>query len=178
MNRRPCTIFILSTFFLSVLSLNLFANQIDECCSEYCSGRFAIQAAIATGGNVGIGLVHYTENTEFGVTAAGQINNARFSTKVVTPVIFGGLRHSLCDGTYLAYGLNFANTFGKLNGERIKYALSGGPYISLEQMLTHHVMLVVWINPYQYGYQKIGRHSSVTTQSFFSAGGIGLNYLF
>jgi len=174
MNLRSCSIFFIATFFLSILSLNLHANEYEG----YCSGRFAIQAAMATGGNLGIGVVHYTEHTELGVTIAGQINNAHHSTKTVTPVIFGGLRHALCEGTYFAYGLDFANTFGTNNGKKIKYDLSAAPYISLEQMLTHHIMLVLWINPYQYEYEKIGRQSSVSTQSFFSTGGIGLNYIF
>ena len=170
---RSSLFFLSITLFLSAISLSLNANEYDDC----CEGRFAVQAAMATGGNLGIGIGHYSEQTEFGVTISGQINNARHSTKTVTPVIFGGLRNSLCEGTYLAYGLNFSNTFGTDRGRHIKYDIEAGPYFSLEQMLTSRLMLVLWINPYLYEYQKIG-HQSVTTQSFFHAGGIGLNYFF
>lgn len=173
MNTHSKCIFFITTMFLNILSLNLFAYQYED----WCSGRFAIQGAMATGGNLGIGVVHYTEITEFGLTISGQINNSHHSTKTATPVVFAGLRNSLCEGTYLAFGLNFANTFGVDHGKKIKYDISGGPYVSLEQMLTYHLMLVFWIDPYQYNYQKIGKEST-STQSFFSTGGIGLNYLF
>jgi hypothetical protein len=165
---------LLSTaLFLTVSSQDLSAYYFDDC----CSGRFGVQGALTTGGNLGIGVVHYTEMTEIGATVSGQINNARHSSKSVTPAVFAGLRHSLCECTYFAYGLNAAATFGTYNGERIKCDVGVGPYISLEQMLTSHLMLVFWIDPYQYRYQKT-RSDSVSTHNIFSTGGIGLTYLF
>jgi len=171
--RFSCTFFS-CILFLSIFSSNFAENLWEE---DNGTGRFAIQGAIATGGTLGIGIVHYTENTEIGLTISGQINNASHSTKTVTPVLFGGLRNAICEGTYFAYGLNVVSTFGTDQGHKIKYDIGAGPYISLEQMLTCHVMLVFWIDPYQYQYQKIGK-TSISTQSFFSTGGMGVNYLF
>jgi hypothetical protein len=93
------------------------------------------------------------------------------------PVIFGGFRKALYEKTYFAYGLDLIGTFGQDHGKSIKADYGIGPYISLEQMLTHNIMLAGWIQPYQHSYQKIGG-TSVSTNSFFSTGGMGINYLF
>lgn len=142
-----------------------------------CGHQFAVQAAIATGGNFGIGIADYTQTTEIGLTISGSTNNAPFETKIITPTLFAGLRNSLMEHTYFAWGLNLTNTFGTINGSHIDSDLQVGLYISLEQMLTNHLMLVGWIDPYQYSYQKLAG-LGVTTNQFFSAGGLGFNYLF
>ena len=164
---------------LTVISTTLSAYQYsNSCCSEdSCAGRFGVQAALSTGGNTGIGLTYFTEDFEVGITASGHINDARHSTKTATPVLFAGLRQQLCNGTYFAYGITALGTFGHIDGKKIKSDYAVAPYISLEQMLTHDLMLVLWIDPYNYHHQKLGSHST-TTQSFFSTGGIGLNYLY
>lgn len=163
---------ILSGIALACL---LFSAQSQACC--YPSNRLAIQAAMATGGVLGMGLVNFTETTELGLTLSGNYNNARCSTRTITPVLFGGLRQNICCNTYFAYGIDLASTFGQQHGLSIHSDYHVGPYISIEQMLTPHVMLAGWIQPYQYAYERIGC-SSVSTQSFFSTGGIAINYLF
>jgi hypothetical protein len=141
------------------------------------SSRLAVQGAIATGGNISIGLVTYREKTELGFTIAGKINNSSNQTKIITPVIFAGLRKAMKENTYFAYGIDFASAFGKESGETINSNYQVGPYISLEQMLTHNFMLSGWIQPYQYEYKKVGG-SSTSTNNFFSTGGLAINYLF
>ena len=144
---------------------------------DHNPSRLGIQGAMATGGNLGIGVVNFTDMTELGVTVSGSINNASNETQTITPVIFGGLRKSLGERTYFAYGIDLAGTYGHKNGLKINSDYGVGPYISIEQMLTKHVMLAAWIQPYQYQYEKIGGQS-ITTNNFFSTGGIGINYLF
>lgn len=144
----------------------------------FTPSRIAIQGAIATGGTLSIGIVNYSETTELGFTISGTYNNASQPTRTVTPVIFGGFRKSIRELTYFAYGLNLVGTFGRNNGDTIKADYQVGPYISLEQMLTTHLMLSGWILPYQYSYQKTAGNSSTSTNSFFNSGGIALNYLF
>lgn len=137
----------------------------------------AVQAAIATGGSLGIGLTHYSDYSEFGFTLSGKYNNASNQTKTITPVFFAGLRKLLGENTYFAYGLDFLTQFGKDNGQTINSDYAIGPYISLEQALTTHLLLVGWIDPYVYEYEKKGGVST-STNRFFSSGGIGLSYLF
>src|SRR5436190_16327045 len=125
--------------------------------------RIAVQAAIATGGTLGIGLTRYTETSEIGFTVAGSINNASYETKILVPVIYGGFRKALNDQTYFAYGLDLASKFGREDGYTVKSNIFVAPYISLELALTTNVLLVGWIDPYSYEYQKLGS-CSVTTQ--------------
>lgn len=173
------SLFTSTALALTVISATLSAYQYsNSCCNEApCTGRFGIQTALASGGNLGIGLTYYTENFEFGITASGHINNARHSTKTAIPVIFAGLRQQLCNGTYFAYGINALGTFGHIEGKKIKSDYAVAPYISLEQVLTPDLILVLWVDPYNYHHQKLGCRST-TTQSFFSTGGIGLSYLY
>lgn len=155
---------------LSLISVSVFAQ-------ETCDHRPAVQAAIATGGNLSIGIADYTERTELGATISGTMNNASAQTNNVTPSLFAGLRYALREATYFAWGLDLTDTFGTQNGGHIDADYQVAPYISLEQMLTKNLMLSGWIQPYQYQYEKISGNST-TTQSFFNGGGIGLNYLF
>lgn len=143
----------------------------------FCGHRLAIQGALVTGGALSIGLVDYTQYTELGLAVSGTVNNASSSTNNITPVLFAGFRNALGDQTYFAWGVNMANTFGTQNGGHIDADYQIGPYISIEQMLTYHVMLAGWIQPYEYEYQKISG-TSVSTHNFFSAGGLAINYLF
>lgn len=141
------------------------------------SHRIGIQGALATGGNLGIGIIDYTPVTEWGVTFSGSFNNASYENRTFTPVIFGGLRKQIAEHTYFAYGIDALGTFGKKDGLTIDSDYAIGPYISLEQMLTGHLMLSGWIEPYQYQYQKLGGYS-VSTHNIFAAGGVALNYFF
>lgn len=145
--------------------------------TSVASAQIALQGAMATGGVMSLGVVQYTPSTEIGLTASGSINNAPDESKSFTPVVFGGLREALGEQTFYAYGLQLGDTFGQSNGETIKTDIFVGPYVSLEQMLTPHIMLSGWIMPYQYEYLKID-HVAVSTHDFFSAGGIAINYLF
>ena len=142
---------------------NLFANS-----------RFGVQGAITTDGDIGIGVVNYSEMYEMGFTLSGSVSNN--NTNSVSPSIFAGLRKPLLEHTLFAYGLNGGATFGETaNVDTRSYEV--GPYISLEQELTHSLLLSGWINPYAYGYQKTGG-TSTTTNNFFNTGGISLTYFF
>ena len=141
------------------------------------SARMAIQGAIATGGYLSIGIARYAPKTEMGISISGSVNNATNETQTFTPIVFAGLVKELGERTYFTYGVNFSDTIGHLYGLPINAYYQVGPYISLEQMLTTHLMLSGWINPYQYGYQKLGG-VAISTNGIFSAGGIALNYLF
>ncbi len=163
--------------FLSVGALALMSVASADGLLNKESAHMAIQGALATGGTLSIGVVRYAPTTEIGVTVSGSVNNAPHTTQTLTPVIFAGVRKALLDRTYFAYGINFADTIGHQYGLTINADYQVGPYLSIEQMLTTHVMLSGWINPYQYEYQKIGGIST-TTNGIFSAGGIAINYLF
>jgi hypothetical protein len=160
---------------IGLLGLSSFAFAGDAVIDNY--SRFGIQGAMATGGNLGIGIVNFTPTTELGLTVSGSVNNAPDRTQTITPVLFGGFRKALGERTYFAYGIDLAGTYGRIYGEKIDSDYGVGPYISLEQMLTAHLMLTGWIQPYQYHYQKRGVQS-VSTNNFFSTGGVGLNYFF
>lgn len=167
---------------ISILAISLFTGSLTHAQYDFmqdylCGHQLGIQAAIATGGNFGIGFVDFTDVSEIGFTISGSINNAPFETKRVTPVVFAGLRNALCERTYFAWGLDLARTFGTLDGDHVDSNIQAGFYISLEQMLTNHVMLTGWIHPYQYSYLKLAG-VGVSTNDFFSTGGIGFNYLF
>lgn len=146
------------------------------------TNQLAIQGAIATGGSLGIGITNYTETTELGGTISGIIDNADDQTKLVVPVVFAGWRKLLSegtytDGTYFAYGLDLVGKFGHIDGERLDADYQIGPYISLEQLVTKHILLVGWIQPYSYEYvKKEGEITSIN--GFFACGGMGISYLF
>lgn len=168
---------VITASLCGLFSLSCVAGTMSSPIVKSDSNRIAIQAAIATGGNLGIGIVDYAETTELGLTISGTVNNASNQTKTISPVIFGGLRKALGEQTYFAYGIDLVSTFGRDHGSHINSDYAVGPYISLEQMLTSHIMLSGWIEPYQYHYVKIAG-TSTSTNNFFSSGGIAINYLF
>ncbi len=172
MLRQLLLLFVVLSAMSVVNANNLFNKD---------SAHIAVQSALATEGGgraaLGIGIVRYAPKTELGITASGSINNAQNQTKTVAPVVFGGLRNELGKRTYFAYGVNFINIFGRLNGLEINRFYEVGPYVSLEQMLTNQIMVSGWIQPYQYDYEKVGG-ILVSCHEIFTAGGIALNYLF
>ncbi len=133
----------------------------------------AIQGAISTGGNLGIALANYSERTEIGLTLSGKTNNK--GTGFVVPALFAGIRHEIGQSTYFAYGIDLASKFGEDGGRHVDANVQVGPYISLEQALTNRFLLVGWIEPYTYEYEKLNGYST-TTQRVFGAGGIGISY--
>lgn len=137
----------------------------------------AVQGVLVTGGNLAIGLVNYTANTELGFTLGASWDNKSQSTQLFIPALFGGFRQQILEHTYFAFGLDIAAKFGEINGQHIDTAISGGPYISLEQSLSSRILLTGFIQPYSIDYEKLA-HSSTTTQHFFSTGGIALSYIF
>ncbi|MDF1645846.1 MAG: hypothetical protein P1U61_02540 [Legionellaceae bacterium] len=166
-------------FVLFLLLTNVSIVSADDIFNDK-PVRLAIQAAVGSdviATSFGIGIARYTPKTEIGVTASGHVDNAPLITQTVTPVIFGGLRKALGEHTYFAYGFNYIETFGHAKGLTINMQYEAGAYISLEQLLTNHIMLSGWIMPYQYDHVKIG---GITTSNneVFSAGGIAINYLF
>ncbi|MDP3559652.1 MAG: hypothetical protein Q8R79_04795 [Legionellaceae bacterium] len=166
-----------SLVLLSVTLLSLCSFAAANETTAPNTNRIAVQGALATDGNLGIGIVNYAPNTELGLTLSGSFNNAQYPTQTLTSVIFGGLRKQIGEQTFFAYGINTLGTFGKVNGVSIHSDYAIGPYVSLEQMLTYHFMLSGWIEPYQYQYENFGG-AAVSTNSFFAAGGIAINYLF
>lgn len=157
-----------------LFSMCVYSSQLQ---ALGCDNRFAIQSAIVTGGNFGIGIANYSNIAEYGLTVSGTWNNASHDTRLFIPAIFGGFRHLLGEYTFFAYGLDLASKFGRENGMAVNADVFAAPYISLEQALTSHLLLVGWVNPYSFEYEKRGG-VSVTTQKFFGSGGLGLSYLF
>jgi len=141
------------------------------------SNRLAVQGLITTGGNVGFGLVDYTNWSEIGATIAVEINNAHKQTKLFTPAVFAGLRKPIGEQTYFAYGIDLASTLGQDTGKNIDSDIQVGPYISLEQALTSHLLLIGFIEPYSYEYQKKAGVCT-STHRVFSSGGLAMSYLF
>lgn len=138
--------------------------------------RVAIQSAITTNGNATIGLVLFAPKYELGVFGGGKIIDNNNKTELFTPGIFGGGRYFITNSTIFAFGLDLRGKFGKDNGQNIKQYYGIGPYVSLEQMLTDHVMLSIWYDPYFYEYEKTSKETTNTHN--FGSGGLGLEYLF
>lgn len=155
----------------------IFANEACNTDNPYCKGHFAIEGTIATGGNIGIGLIYYAPRFELGVTASGYFNNAHDKGEIITPVIFGGLRKYLNCETVFAYGVNVVGNYGKIAGRNIDFSYISGFYISLEYYLRENVLLVGWIDPYAFETTKLEHSRKVNTNHIFNTGGIGLSYL-
>lgn len=149
--------------------------------SDFSTPRLGVISVLATdnghGTSMGMGLGVYSQTLEVGVTASGYIKNANEATSLGSLVIYGGGRVDLTEKTYLAVGATFLQNFGHENGLHVDREYEIGPYISLEQMLTHHVLIGGWILPYQYDYEKLAGMIS-KEHEIFSAGGITLNYFF
>ena len=158
--------------FLSALTI----GSVSHAGAEQTS-HFALQGTIATDGAIGAGIARYTEHSEIGLTLSGITNNAEDHTKLFIPVLFGGWRKPIGDQTYFALGINLVNEIGTESGEHIHNDFIVGPYVSIEQALTKHVLLISWVDPYSYEYAKKG-DDSISTSRFLASGGIGISYLF
>lgn len=163
----------LATLFIALCS-NAYAT---DALTNSSASRWAIQSVMVSGGNFGIGIANYSDTTEFGATISATFNNANNQTSIFTPAVFGGWRKSLRENTFFAFGFDLVSNIGKEAGENIDTDIMAGPYISLEQQLTSHLLLLGWIVPYQYEYKKINCEA-ISTNSFFNSGGIGFSYLF
>lgn len=141
------------------------------------SSHWAIQGAIVTGGVASIGIAHYSDSIEFGAAVTGAMDNDSDKTSIFTPVIFGGWRKNILENTYFAFGLNIGANLGEDSGENLDPDIFAGPYISLEQQLTSKLLLVGWIDPYNYEYRRTD-DESLSINRFFNSGGIALNYYF
>jgi len=137
----------------------------------------AVESSITGGGNIGMGLVRYTEQTEIGFSVSGTADTASAQTKLFVPVLFGGWRKALGEKTYFSCGLDLVGRYGRDAGQAISSDYGAGPYVSLGQVLTRHIMLVGWIDPYTYEYEKKGGIAT-SKNGFFDNGGLGLSYLF
>ncbi|MBA2654989.1 MAG: hypothetical protein H0U71_08015 [Gammaproteobacteria bacterium] len=161
---------------LLLLSFLFFAVPAQAyTCYDY--GRLAIQGSLVTDGNLSIGITHYTEQSEIGVYASGLVNNACCETRIFAPGIFAGFRKNICECTYFAAGIDFVSVFGTENCCHIDADYTVGPYISLEQKLTSHLLLIGWIQPFSYQYED-KCNCTVATNRFFASGGIAMSYLF
>lgn len=163
---------VITILFLGVVNCVYAQDQTD--CNVH---HLAIQGVIVTNGNIGAGVAYYSDKAEVGFTVSGTINNRSQETKLITPALFGGLRMALSDKTYFAYGLDLATKIGKDSGKTIQSDWFVGPYVSLEQMLTQHVLLSGWVNPYSFEYEKTSG-SSTSTHNIFGSGGLAISYLF
>jgi hypothetical protein len=162
--------------FLIFLSLSTISYGASNNYQAEKKTSWAIQAAIVSGGNVPLSIVLYAPKYEFGIFGAGKIINNDNKTRLFMPGVFGGARYFITQSTIFVFGLDVLGKFGKDDGEKIKTYYGIGPYVSLEQILTHHIMLSVWYNPYLYEYEK--KDSETTKKHNFGSGGVGLDYLF
>lgn len=144
--------------------------------------RIAIQGTLAAhggsgGATTGIGIVDYGRWFELGMNLSGEVSSGPDQTRLFIPVAFGGLRTHLFECIYLAGGINYSSKIGKQNGYHIKNDFTTGPYIGIEYLLAHHLLLVGFINPYSYEKERING-STIVRQQFFNTGGIALSFLF
>jgi hypothetical protein len=168
---KKVLIFCVLIIFSTIVTANTTGND-----KAKEATRIAIQTALTTGGNATIGLVLFAPKYEIGVFGGGKIINNNSKTELFTPGAFAGGRYFITNSTIFAFGLDLLGKFGKDNGENIQQYYGIGPYVSLEQMLTYHVMLSIWYDPYFYEYEKTNKVT--TTTHNFGSGGIGVEYLF
>lgn len=168
---------ILSSLFLMTSTIAYAGGEeIIYVVEEENFSTFAIQGTISTKGNIGLGITHYTEQTEIGMTFSGLVdNNGHEQTKIFTPVLYAGFRKPLAENTYLALGLDMASAFGRDEGKHIDADIQIGPYLALEQELTSRLLLVGWIDVYNYEYLKEDG-VSISTNRIFASGGLGFSY--
>lgn len=140
--------------------------------------RWAMEFVMVTDGNIAIGLTGLGYNYEFGADVSIRIIDGNEKSKIYSAAIFLGGRYHICIRTIFAYGLNLAANFGEIDHRDIQKDIITSPYISLEQILSKHIMLSFWINPYQFEYQKLHGLQSSNFHSIFSSGGIALCYIF
>lgn len=141
--------------------------------------RIAIQGAIVNGGAVSIGLAKYAPCYELGITGGAVF--ASGNSISFTPTIFGGFRRNWGENTFFAYGLDVSTTIGRYYGESFGRNVFIAPYISLEQMVSSHIMVSGFINPYAFQYRRYDTdvgYIERTTNHIFSTGGLALSYLF
>lgn len=143
-------------------------------------GRWGIQGVVTAAGgsgNTGVDFIRYEHAYEIGAGISNTFNNSSAKSNDFNISTFVGLRHYITNNTVFAYGLNLSTDFGKSNGQNIKSSFGAGPYVSIEQYLTSHVVVSAWINPYYYNYLKT-TNTSTSTNRFLNSGGIGIAYLF
>jgi hypothetical protein len=166
---------ILLAAIISLLPATSFAVGLGD-------GRLGVQAGynLGTASGTSIGVVHYWNNFEGGITGGYASNNVTGSeTKIGNVGAFAGLRHSLDQGSWFAWGANFQYGFGTISGRAGYKPIQVGPYVALEHMLGNSILVAAWINPYLYRSEKDDVNTVATvTSSFFTTGGIGFSYLF
>lgn len=140
--------------------------------------RYGIEFAMNTGGNLAFGMVGYGYYYEYGAVGSITIIDGENDSQIYSPGIFVGGRYHLCIRTILACGIDFAANFGKKDDRDIQKDLITSAYISFEQILSRHVLLSFWINPYQFEYQKLEGLKPLNVHSICSSGGIAIAYLF
>lgn len=145
--------------------------------------RIALQGNLqVSNGNAytGFGIVDYGRWFELGANFGGLVSKGDGQSKVFLPSAFGGFRHLLsrCDCTYFAWGLNYSSRLGQDNGRHIKSDYGVGPYISLEKWLSYNILLVGYINPYRYEHEVIKNGPRITSNQYFTSGGIAVSYVF
>ncbi|MFA6409208.1 MAG: hypothetical protein WCW01_03430 [Gammaproteobacteria bacterium] len=145
--------------------------------SAYAKGHWAVEGTVVTSGVVAVDLVRYEKAYEAGVSFGGKFNNSSSRTSMFSAAVFGGLRYFIAPKTVFVYGISVASLFGRDNGAKINASYSIAPYISVEQYLSEKVLVSVWIDPYQYQYDKKDGVCT-STNRIFNAGGLGVSYLF
>jgi len=165
---------------LSISTLALCAITSANACTPgqelFDHNRVGIQGSLTTGGNVGLGLVDYTNTTEIGFNIAARIYNSSIGNATeIVPAVFGGFRKELSQRTYATLGLDVAANIFRQGGEHTT-GWFAGPYIGIEQMLANNIMLTGWIDPYSYSHQET-LYETVTTHRILATGGIAFSYL-
>jgi len=165
-------------YILAITAAALFVPSVyAQSARSDMQGHWAIEGAIGTSGTVGVNFSRYEHAYEFGAGIGGVVNNSSSRTSLFTVSAYAGLRNYIAENTVFAYGLNLGTKFGRDSGDKVNSVVSTGPYVSIEQYLTEHVVASVWINPYYYEYEKkagVGK----STNRFLSSGGVSFSYHF
>lgn len=164
--------FLLTSICSPVQAMNNDSNV------DYFRDAWGAQMFMATGGNISLGINHYTPTYSAGIFFGGQITNGGLDNSNGTVGLFAGPRYLIWPRTYFAYGLDLSGTFGNKNGQDINSSYFVGPYASIEYYLSTHFLISAILNPFSYQHEELEGSSSVNTFRFFSSGGIGLSYLF
>ncbi|MFA6409206.1 MAG: hypothetical protein WCW01_03420 [Gammaproteobacteria bacterium] len=169
-----------SVFAIAALtaSLVLFQSPSYAYGRDDLNGHWGIDGSVITDGTILMGVNRYAPNYEAGIAFGGKFDNSSTARNSFFRLpIFVGLRHFIAEHTVFAYGINGGSTFGRHNGAKINSDVTVGAYVSVEQYVSENVLLRVWIDPYQYENEKKDGVTT-STNSIFSAGGLGVTYLF
>ncbi len=132
-----------------------------------------------TDGNGSLGFGYYSNNFAVSLSINGLNYSDGPETSYWTPFLFAELKKEIDSNTHFGYGVNYHQTFGDDNGEEIRdYSL--GPHLSISHKLLDKLLIMGWVNPYEYRF--IGRKTSSGTTgnsiAAYGSGGLRLVYFY